>query len=250
MTENKYKQGKVYALRSSETDECYIGSTIEPLNERFRRHGNHFIQWLSGMEHSHYITSFELLKFDDCKIELIKDYPCNSKTELEREEGKYIREIDCVNKCIAGRTHKEYYEEHKEQIDAYRKQWAKDNKEHLKLYKAELYQKNKEEIRKKDNLKNQAPEMKEKNLVRAKAYSLAKSEIIECECGSSYKKFIKAQHLKCKKHQDFINGVERPPLKPNQKECECGSRHGDNTSDRNQHFKSKKHIKWLETQEE
>lgn len=246
--ENKYQQGKIYSLRSSETKEYYIGSTYLTLNERLRKHRNDYSSWVLG--NRGYVTSFELIRFYDCKIELIADYPCNSKQELEKEEGKYQLSIECVNKNIAGRTHKEYYEEHKEQIDAYRKQWFEENKEHVKKYKAEYYLKNREEIRKKENERNQSQEMKDKAKQRAKKHREKKSEIIECVCGSRYQKYRHKLHVKCKKHQDFINGVERPPIKPDQEECECGSRYPRTKSDRNKHLNTKKHLRWLEIQEE
>ena len=53
---------------------------------------------------------------DNCKIELVELYPCNSKMELEKQEGRYIKENHCVNKHIAGRTNIEYYNDNKEQV--------------------------------------------------------------------------------------------------------------------------------------
>ena len=53
---------------------------------------------------------------DNCKIELIENYCCECKEELLRREGHYIRENECVNKLIAGRTKKEYKSENKEKL--------------------------------------------------------------------------------------------------------------------------------------
>ena len=44
-------------------------------------------------------------------MELHELYPCNTKQELNRREGEVIREIGTLNKYIAGRTKKEYYQE-------------------------------------------------------------------------------------------------------------------------------------------
>jgi hypothetical protein len=41
--------------------------------------------------------------------------------ELDKREGEYIRNNNCINRCIAGRTQKEYYEENKEKILEQRK---------------------------------------------------------------------------------------------------------------------------------
>lgn len=50
---------------------------------------------------------FDEFGVENCKIELIKDYPCNGREELEREEGIHIKSTNCVNKVIAGRTSQE-----------------------------------------------------------------------------------------------------------------------------------------------
>jgi hypothetical protein len=45
-------------------------------------------------------------KYDDVRIELIEEFPCENKMELNKREGHYIRTLDCVNKVIPGRTQK------------------------------------------------------------------------------------------------------------------------------------------------
>merc|ERR1711966_115851 len=68
-------------------------------------HRASYSRYLKGKYH--YITSFKILQFDDAYIELIENYPCNSKDELNREEGKYQREMKCVNKRVENRTKEE-----------------------------------------------------------------------------------------------------------------------------------------------
>jgi hypothetical protein len=41
-------------------------------------------------------------------MELSENYPCNNRQQLERKEGEYIKNNECVNKVIAGRTDLEY----------------------------------------------------------------------------------------------------------------------------------------------
>jgi hypothetical protein len=76
---NKYQNGKIYKLTSKQTDNIYVGSTTKPL-----------VQRMSGHKCDYKCTSVEMLKYDDCIIELIEDYPCDSKTELEKREQHYI----------------------------------------------------------------------------------------------------------------------------------------------------------------
>jgi len=116
-----YENGKIYVLRSHQTEDIYLGSTQQQLYKRFHQHKTHYNRWKEGKKH--YITSNELFKYDDCYIELLEEYPCDNKMELCRREGELIRSINCVNKFIAGRTKaecdKEYGETHKAQIKEY-----------------------------------------------------------------------------------------------------------------------------------
>ena len=57
---------------------------------------------------------FDKFGFENCKIELVENFPCNSKEELTKREGFYIQSNDCVNKHIAGRTKEEYKEQTRE----------------------------------------------------------------------------------------------------------------------------------------
>jgi hypothetical protein len=112
--DNKYQHGKIYKLTSSETTDIYIGSTIQPLCKRLKQHKHTYKRYLKGKYN--YVYSYELSKYVDCKIELIKEYPCDNKHELDNEEGIYQKKMKCVNRYIAGRNKKEYYEDNKEKI--------------------------------------------------------------------------------------------------------------------------------------
>jgi hypothetical protein len=97
------------------------------------------------------ITSFQLFdKYDvkNCRIELIELFPCNSKDELTKKEGEYIRVLNCVNRCIAGRTseewHKQYYEQNKDIISEKKKIYRDKNKDAILEYQKIYNKKNKE----------------------------------------------------------------------------------------------------------
>ena len=105
-----YKNGKIYKLWSPEGDEIYIGSTTQSLALRKSKHK------------INRDTSSKMLfeKYTDVRIELLEEYPCDNKEQLNKKEGEYIRNNNCVNRRIAGRTNneynKEYYEDNKEKI--------------------------------------------------------------------------------------------------------------------------------------
>jgi hypothetical protein len=115
---------------------------------------------------------------------LLENYPCNSRNELEKREGELIREMNCINRHIAGRTAKEWREDNKEKLAEYReanrgktKEWRESNKGKIK-----------------ERMKNWREENKE-----------MLNQKYTCECGGRYSYRHKSTHERSKKHQAYIN---------------------------------------------
>lgn len=115
---SNYKNGKIYCIRSYQTDKVYVGSTTQPLSKRLYDHKRCYKRFLNGKYG--YTTSFEIVKYDDCYIELIIEISCDNVNQLRKYEGNYIRNMNCVNKMIAGRTQKEWRKDNKDKIKQYR----------------------------------------------------------------------------------------------------------------------------------
>jgi hypothetical protein len=129
---NKYHNGKIYKITSPSTDKIYIGSTTKKLDERLRKHKYDYKGFLNKKHHN--VTSFEIIKYDDAKIELVKSVFCSNKKELEQKEGIYItlyRDI-VVNKCVAGRSIKEYRKANKDKITEIAKEYYETNKDKIR----------------------------------------------------------------------------------------------------------------------
>ena len=113
-----YKNSKVYKIWSPKGDKIYIGSTTKKmLCQRMTAHRTCYKFWKTHK--GRFITSFLLFEeygLDNCYIELLEAKECLLKDELNQLEGKYIRNLVCVNKNITGRTLKEYRDDHKEEI--------------------------------------------------------------------------------------------------------------------------------------
>ena len=107
-----YSKAKIYKIYSYENDDVYYGSTCETLSQRMTRHRSYLKSYKEGK--GKYITSIQILEFESAKIELVENYPCNSKEELLQREGYYIRNNNCVNKYIPDRTKKEYNKAYRE----------------------------------------------------------------------------------------------------------------------------------------
>ena len=134
----RYIKGQIYKVVSSNTEKIYIGSTILTLKERFRIHKS-----------KKDCSSMHIINEGNASIELMYEYPCKNKTELEKEEGRMmcdLREdgLDVINGRTAGAIaaagsrkeyDKQYFKANKEKI----KEYYKANKEKIKKRKAEWY---------------------------------------------------------------------------------------------------------------
>ena len=173
-----YQNGKIYTIRSHQTEEFYIGSTTQPLADRFGNHAAQFKRYQNGK--GKYYTSFKILEYDDAYYELYESCPCNDKNELTRREGELIRaNANCVNKNIAGRTVKQYYQDNTD----YYKQYYQDNAEHIKDYYKQYRQYNADKIKVHRNQKH------------------------NCHCGGKYTQANQAKHLKTKTHQKYLEAL-------------------------------------------
>ena len=74
---------------------------------------------------------FDMYGLDNCKIELVELYSCSSKEELRQKEGEYIRNNECVNKHVAGRTQVEYVSDNRDRINERKRNWVNKNKERI-----------------------------------------------------------------------------------------------------------------------
>ena len=142
MTE-RYAGGKIYSIRSPQTDKYYIGSTCLELCKRLYSHRKNYEYNVRNKRT--YTTSYEIIKYEDHYIELIELYPCTTKAELLKREGELQRlhKDDIVNNNIAGRGRAEYKEEHKEETKTYNKQHYQD----IKVYHKEYRETHKDKIK-------------------------------------------------------------------------------------------------------
>lgn len=137
-----YSLGKIYKIVGN--GKVYVGSTCERLLcMRFSQHRRNYNKWLNGKDH--YVTSFECLEDPECKIELLEMCPCSTKDELRKCEGKWIRDLDCVNRCIAGRTHEEYYREERIKVLEKMRVYRETNKDKINEKQKVCYHANREE---------------------------------------------------------------------------------------------------------
>jgi len=133
IVDKRYENGKIYLIKCKYDDELvYVGSTIQILDERFKRH-----QKDNTCSLYNYIDG----DWDNWYIELYEDYPCKNKYVLERREGEVQRQIATINIRIAGRTAKEYHQDNRDNLLKKCKQFYQDNHDTY-LEKAKQYHHN------------------------------------------------------------------------------------------------------------
>jgi hypothetical protein len=169
-----YKTGRIYKIVCNLSDDVYIGSTFNRLSDRFRRHKYGFNQYLNNK--SYEMSIYPLFKqygVENFTIILIKEYLVCDKKHLLMYEQLWINKLNCVNKVIAfqllkKQQQKQYFEKNKDR----QRQYYHNNKIKINLQHKLWLEKNKEKI--------------------------------NCVCGSNIIKSKVSNHLKTKKHLNFI----------------------------------------------
>ena len=190
----KYENGKIYCIRNYFNDEIYVGSTIQALSKRMEKHRSDAKRGVKG-KFKFYQTMNEL-GIENFYIELIEYHKCNSKEELFKKEGEWIRKMGTLNGQIQGRTPEQYRKDTVEQKQEYDKQRREDKREEISEQQKVKYQNNKEHYKQKssENYYNNKEAIRAKN--NAKCH---------CDCGITYSYGNRLRHFNSKHHQNFLN---------------------------------------------
>ena len=171
-----YSKGKIYKIECLITSLIYVGATTKDfLSQRLAKHISNYKAFLKEGSQQKYMTSFKILENNNYRIYLLEEVVCENKEQLLAREGHYIRILDCVNRCVSGRTQEQYRCENKERFkqryidnkDKF-KQYYEDNKEHkLKKVKeySELHKEQKKEYNKLYREKRREQRRREKTSV-------------------------------------------------------------------------------------
>lgn len=208
---NKYDNGKIYKVVCNVTGECYVGSTVNTLNHRLMCHKSALNSHKRGK--IGYMTVFKIIERGDYKIELVEDYPTDSKFNLERRECYWVQQLDCINDsfktgitvgCIKDK--KEYNRQYKLK---YREEIAKQKKQHLENIKYECdcggfkYKGEKSKNKRHDNSKAHQFYIKYGYKIQDRA-----KHKITCECGTDYynsSNYVIKKHEQTIKHKNYLS---------------------------------------------
>ena len=225
-----YQNSVIYKLchiNDLDNENIYIGSTTNFKN----RKNQHKESCNNKNVKDYHYKVYQFIRdnggWNEWQMIPIESFPCNNKIELQIRERYHIELLKSkLNKQIPTRTHKEYRDDNKEQIQEQRKIFYENNKEIISKKMKEYLDDNKEILAEKrkifyNNNKKIIAEKrkifynnnKENKLEKAKIYyennkkkileELSKK--IECEkCGSIVRKDGLKEHQKTKKCIDYI----------------------------------------------
>ena len=100
---NRYQNSKIYKIYSDLGDKVYIGCTTKQyLSQRMAKHKYDYTYYKKKREDTGFAFVYSYLMFDEygvdnCKIELLEAYPCNSIDEIRKREAHYIQTVPNIN---------------------------------------------------------------------------------------------------------------------------------------------------------
>ena len=199
------QNGKIYKILNDRDDDVYVGSTCVPLSRRMAKH-RWCLKSSVSCNRPLYVKMKEL-GVDNFYIELLEEYPCDNKEQLNAREGYYIRSMATLNIVIAGRSQQEYQADNKDKLSDYNKKYQETNKEQIHETKQKYHDEHKEEINMK--CKKYREEHKEELNQKQKQYRQANKETLnkrfEClVCGGSYLPRHKRVHEQTNKHKEAV----------------------------------------------
>ena len=170
-----YQDAKIYKIVNPENNLVYYGQTTRELKDRFYQHKSK----------SNSCSSSLLFKSGTQYIELLENFPCENKKELDAKELFYINNNECVNihkpRNITKkeRSKEEYLNRNKEKTKQQKREQYQNQKEHRSLY----YKENKEFILERNK----------------REYN--------CMCGKSITRNSKVRHERSNKHKNYIDSL-------------------------------------------
>ena len=254
-----YTNGKVYKIISSNCDLPYIGSTTRCLKIRLNEHINDFFHHINNPEKNKYYSSFDVIGSGGATIELIENFSCSSKNELELQERKYIKPgVNCVNIYRPGGfSWNEWYVINRPRLLIKFKKYGDENKEKIKKWRttivtcecgAKLNQskltRHKKEAQYHLEWEKDPEEFKKKQIEKAKEFWYCG----DCDVSVRNKTYTKNKHKRSEKHKiatdpDYVPKVRKK--KPKFIVCGCGIKHINTPCHIKRHQENHIHKEWV-----
>ena len=132
-----YENGQIYKIVCNTSGYIYIGSTAQKkLSVRIGGHRKNYERYCNGK--TNFCGSYKIIENDNYIYETLEFYKCDCKRQLEERERIYIEDYKnkygdkVVNKAIPTRTHKEYYDNNREEILLKKKEYTTIHRERIR----------------------------------------------------------------------------------------------------------------------
>ena len=188
-----YSKACVYQIccKDVEIKDVYVGSTTNLIE---RRRG-HKVACTKESNKGHNLPVYQIIRdhggWDNWEVIKVEDAHVNCREDLLKIERACMERLGAtLNKCVPGRSKKEYQEVNKEKIVEYQKEYYEATKEQKKEYQKDYYEANKEHI--KEYYEATKEQRKEK---------------VTCQCGSVVRKDTMTRHCKTAKHQKYLESL-------------------------------------------
>ena len=160
IVDSKYQNTIIYGIQCMTTGEMYVGSTHDTLDTRIARHIR-----------DRNCRAIQILDRGNYKAYEIQKWPCNTLREKLNLEGGWQRAYKAsfgdflVNRNIEGTFYRDnpeakrmyneqYYQVHKQELNARNKQYCAEHKEERKAYNKQYSKQHYEKNKEKYNAKN------------------------------------------------------------------------------------------------
>jgi len=160
-------------------DDFYVGSTTDFTNRKRCHKSCCNNENVKEYNFKLYQTIREKGGWDLWQMIPLEEYTeCQTpiQARIREEEWRIKLKAQLNTKKCFGAEIKEYYQEHKEELNAKHSQYYQEHKEQISEKNIRWYQKHKEELNAK----------------------------CDCECGGKYSNQYKSRHEKTKKHQNYL----------------------------------------------
>jgi len=148
-----YQSAVIYVLQCID-NYYYIGSTINNPRFRLNNHKNDSNKYPDRPVYHHILK----IGWHNVMLQVVEEYPCDTKEELQLKEDQYIKEsiqddycLNHIRAKVSSDERKEnvtnYYLTHREQILKQHKTYLESNKQKVDAYQATYRQENAEERR-------------------------------------------------------------------------------------------------------
>ena len=195
--------------------DIYVGHTTNFT----KRKSHHKISCCNPNDKDHNIKVYKTIRenkgWDNWNMIEIEKYPCNDANEARSRERYWLENLSAsLNMMCPNRTQKEYKEAHKDLIKDWKhkhyelnketirekqKQYVHLNQDTIKLYKQKYAQLNKTRLNE---------HRKEYNILNKEKVDNYRYAQINCECGGTYQRCNKSQHIRTNLHKNYLSSLE------------------------------------------